>query len=243
MLKIGCCGFAGARARYYRHFPVVEVQQTFYQPPRLETLERWRGEAPPDFEFALKAWQVVTHPASSPTYRRLREPVGGPREVGFFRPSDAVFAAWQRTREAAAALDAGLVLFQCPASFTPTAEHIADMRAFFRKAPRDDLAFVWEPRGKWANPLIAKLCNELGLIHCVDPYKRKPASGGLAYFRLHGITGYRYRYTSEDLHRLREWCAGLEDAYCLFNNMTMFEDAKRFQAIVGPAPRGRRAKA
>ncbi len=82
------------------------------------------------------------------------------------------------------------------------------MRAFFRKVPRNDLTFVWEPRGKWANSLVGKLCEELDLIHCVDPYRKRPVFGRLAYLRLHGITGYRYRYTDADLGRLRDRCAG-----------------------------------
>ena len=32
-VKIGLCGFTIAIGEYPRRFPVVEVQQTFYQPP------------------------------------------------------------------------------------------------------------------------------------------------------------------------------------------------------------------
>jgi uncharacterized protein YecE (DUF72 family) len=60
-IKIGCCGFPVAQARYARHFPVVEVQQTFYQVPSLATLAGWRERLPSDFEFTLKAWQLITH--------------------------------------------------------------------------------------------------------------------------------------------------------------------------------------
>lgn len=35
-LKIGCCGFPVGRRQYAACFSVVEVQQTFYQPPRVE---------------------------------------------------------------------------------------------------------------------------------------------------------------------------------------------------------------
>ncbi|MER3469532.1 MAG: DUF72 domain-containing protein, partial [Thermoflexus sp.] len=57
-IHIGCCGFPKARSVYFRAFRAVEVQQTFYDPPRPETLRRWREEAGPDFVFTLKAWQV-----------------------------------------------------------------------------------------------------------------------------------------------------------------------------------------
>jgi uncharacterized protein YecE (DUF72 family) len=31
---VGCCGFPEAQARYVAEFRAVEVQQTFYDPPR-----------------------------------------------------------------------------------------------------------------------------------------------------------------------------------------------------------------
>jgi uncharacterized protein YecE (DUF72 family) len=66
-IQVGCCGFAAAKAKYHKNFAVVEIQQTFYQPPQEKTAEKWRNEAPPDFEFTLKAWQLITHPPQSPT--------------------------------------------------------------------------------------------------------------------------------------------------------------------------------
>jgi hypothetical protein len=74
MIRLGMCGFTIGTAEYYRQFPVVEVQHTFYDPPPLPTLERWRTEAPEGFEFTMKAWQVITHLGTSSTYRR--EPRG-----------------------------------------------------------------------------------------------------------------------------------------------------------------------
>ena len=45
-LRIGCCGFPQPLARYAQTFPVVEVQRTFYQPPLLPTLAKWRAFVP-----------------------------------------------------------------------------------------------------------------------------------------------------------------------------------------------------
>jgi len=70
MIKVGCCGFPVARKEYFKNFSLVEVQQTFYKPPRMETAFKWRSAAPPEFEFAVKAWQLITHAPSSPTYRK-----------------------------------------------------------------------------------------------------------------------------------------------------------------------------
>src|SRR6186997_2139355 len=122
--RVGCCGFRFKRAEYFKHFPIVEVQHTFYKPPQVETLERWRAEAPDGFEFMLKAWMMITHEGKSPVYRRLGRDLT-PREheeCGSFRPTDTVRRAWDVTLESARALGARRVLFQCPASFTPSDE-------------------------------------------------------------------------------------------------------------------------
>ena len=233
VLHIGCCGFGMARTRYFARFRAVEVQETFYQPPRPGTLARWRAEAPEDFRFTMKAWQLVTHPARSPTWRRLRERPEHPEEAGFFRPTGTVMAAWERSRAAAGELDARVVLFQCPASFRPEPENIANLRRFFAQAARDGRRFAWEPRGAWPAETVAQLCRELDLVHCVNPLVAETVTEGFAYFRLHGVTGYGYRHSDADLARLLEICRGFEEAWVLFNNVAMVEDAERFRAFAG----------
>ncbi len=235
-LMTGCCGFPMARQRYFERFGLVEVQQTFYQPPQLHTLERRRGEAPDGFVFTLKAWQLITHEPSSPTYRRLQKPVPAGREnrYGSFRPTDEVYEAWRTTFAAARALAATVIVFQSPASFSPTWEHAANLAAFFRQARTDVNAILlgWEPRGEWPDEEVRELCSEAGAIHVVDPFATAPRGGDIRYFRLHGVGGYHYHYTDEDLARLHAWCGGRQ-TFCLFNNLAMAEDATRFQALTG----------
>src|SRR5580765_8564951 len=108
-IKIGTCGFGRTkRPEYIRLLPVVEIQHTFYDPPQIKTLEKWRSEVPPDFEFTLKAWQMITHEASSPTYKRLKRPLTEKEieEAGFFRPTDTVKEALEITLACAKALKA-----------------------------------------------------------------------------------------------------------------------------------------
>ena len=110
---------------------------------------------------------------------------------------------------------------------------MANMRDFFGQIPREGLQFAWEPRGKWPKELIHQLCEELGLIHCVDPFINKPLFGDFQYFRLHGVTGYKYNYTDEDLEQLKQW-VGKRRSYLLFNNNWMKENALRFMELTSP---------
>src|ERR671914_2841460 len=133
MLKIGLCGFTIGAAAYFKQFEVVEVQQTFYDPPPRATLERWRAQAPATFEFTMKAWQVITHAGTSRTYRRLRSPFSDAQraEAGGFRVNDTVLGAWETTLACARILRATAILFQCPPSFRATPENTDAMRRFF----------------------------------------------------------------------------------------------------------------
>jgi uncharacterized protein YecE (DUF72 family) len=239
--RIGCCGFVTAQAQYFRLFKVIEIQQTFYQLPRLETAAKWRSAAPADFEFTLKAWQLITHEPSSPTYRRLRKKIepGETDQYGSFKATAAVREAWARTAAFARALGARLIVFQCPASFRPSAEHVGNLRVFFSDVDREGFGFCWEPRGAWPSPLVRKLCQELDLIHCVDPFRGEPEHGEIQYFRLHGVTGYRYRYTDGDLKQLRGWVER-KPTYVLFNNDRMKEDALQFLGMTKGGTRGAR---
>src|ERR1700750_487968 len=94
--KVGLCGFTIGAAAYYETFSVLEVQQTFYDPPAERVIERWRAQAPPDFEFTMKAWQVITHRGTSRTYRRMKTSMNLD-EAGAFQLNTTTKAAWDKT--------------------------------------------------------------------------------------------------------------------------------------------------
>ncbi len=227
MIRIGCCGFPVGMKKYFNEFDVVEVQKTFYKPPSIETARKWRKEAPEHFEFTVKAWQVITHPPSSPTYRKAGLKLD---KGGYFRPIKEVFEAWETTREIARELRSKFIVFQTPKSFTDTDENVANMREFFGSIERD-FVFGFEPRG-WSDSRILEVCQELDLVHVVDPFVSPQLYGKVSYFRLHGFN-YKHKYTDEELLRLREICfSSGKDCYVMFNNVHMLDDARRFRKVV-----------
>ncbi len=236
---VGCCGWTEAHARYIKDFSTIELQATFYQPPSNAVAKRWKAEAPAEFRFCMKAWQLITHTPSSPTYRRLKGAISrGEQDLyGSFRPTEQVWLAWQRTREIAEILGAHVIVFQCPKSFLPTAENSRNLNSFFHNIDRHQHTLAWEPRGDdWPPEMIRDLCAENDLIHCVDPFVSESVYGDGLYWRLHGRTGYRYRYTDEELTMLRTKLqprARLASrSYVMFNNISSKEDALRFSAII-----------
>lgn len=234
MVQIGTCGLSGSKAAYAELFSSVEIQQTFYQPPQLTTLERWRNDVPVDFEFTMKAWQLITHPAKSPTYKRLKRSLSDSEkvEVGYFKPTSIVEEAWQVTLACAQKLRAKTILFQCPASFTQTPEHIADLVQFFLRIERSGLNCCWEPRGSWDKQLVKDLCEDLDLWHVVDPFVQSTMTPERCYFRLHGRQGWRYQYEADELADLVELLQGEETGYVFFNNIHMKQDALLFKQVL-----------
>ncbi|MCS7217306.1 MAG: DUF72 domain-containing protein [Candidatus Bipolaricaulota bacterium] len=239
-IRIGCCGWSALRPQdfapgdwrqrfrhrlqlYAAHFPLVEVNSTFYKLPRLSTAAAWRAladEVRPTFEFTLKVHQDVTHTD------RFRGEVA--RE------------AFRRSAEVARALRAKVLLLQCPASFGPTPENTQALRRFLAEVPRDGFVLVWEPRGAWEREpeKVREICEAHDLVHCTDPFRARPVRmQPFAYLRLHGAPPgtrmYRYTYTDADLRWLREQVLRLETdlVYVLFNNDTMAQDARRFRAL------------
>ena len=144
-LFVGCCGWTEAQARYVRDFTTIELQTTFYEPPSITLARRWRAQAPPEFRFCMKAWQLITHTPASPTYRRLKSAVS-PTErdlYGSFRPTEQVWLAWQRTKEVADVLRAEVIVFQCPRSFLPSSREYSQPYCLFpadrTRSPHDCL--------------------------------------------------------------------------------------------------------
>lgn len=235
MIKIGCCGFPVRKEEYFENLDLVEINQTFYQLPSPQLAKKWRLESPPNFEYTIKASQLITHPPTSLTYRKLKEKIPEDKKLnyGFFRPTKEVFNALERTLEIAEILNSKIVLFQTPASFSYSDENFRNMNEFFKYAKKYKFIYVWEVRGKWQNEFIVRICKKFDLNHSVDPLYFESLYGEYNYFRLHGRwdgkrISYMYNYTPKDLNKVF-LCCKRKINYVLFNNISMFQDAIKFK--------------
>jgi len=222
MIQVGCCGFPTSMNKYFESFGLVELNRTFYGYPRISTVKGWREKAPLDFEFTVKAHQDITH--------KFRFEV------------EASMPAFEKMKQICQTLKARILLIQTPASFRP--DKLSDAEKFFNKIKRDDLVVVWETRGSaWENPDIRRKLAErleaLNVVHVTDPFRVLPVyTENIAYFRLHGLGKrlYYYQFTDNELKHLHKLVQPFErdrkEVYVLFNNLAMFDDAKRFQHYV-----------
>jgi uncharacterized protein YecE (DUF72 family) len=222
--KIGCCGFPTSKDKYYNSFSVVEVNATFYKYPNPNLLIKWRSEAPSNFEFTVKANQDISHKYS-------------------LKPITETIEAYSHMVKICEILNSKILLIQTPASFRPSDEVFIRIQKFFEKIRKNNVKIAWETRGSdWddqnVRDKLQAVLKRLDITHVTDPFKAMPAySSDFVYFRLHGLGErmYYYQFTDEELMKLADVIKNLRNSnevYIFFNNLSMFEDAIRFQKYV-----------
>jgi uncharacterized protein YecE (DUF72 family) len=230
-MKVGCSGFQEARSKYYDEFSLVEIQQTFFQPPPIGTVLKWKHQAPANFEFTIKAWQLITHEPVMNTYQNLQEKLTA-RDLaacGLFKPTRMVFEAWNRTEAVANALNAKIIVFQGGRNFRPTPDNLQNFRNFFKRIRRGKFQLVWEPNGRWPDELIKSLCADLNLIYTAAPLSENQLNfGPLHYYRLRGKNGFHSRYNESDFAQFKKAGENGVPSYFIFNNASMLFDARNF---------------
>jgi len=232
---VGCAGFGPTPQRYFEELSAVELTQTFIHPPRQKTLTRWREAAPEGFGFVVRAWQLVTHQPSSPSYQQLPRSFAGSLEgAGHLQDSEVVRNALSKTFEVARALEASAVLFETPPSFTPTPTHRLRLTRFFEGCERP-ATLVWCPAGLWQTEEITRICRDLQLVPGLDPFTgggegaldREPE----VYLRPLGL-GAEHRHTEAELGWLVSQLLSRERAYCVFGSPWLFDEARRLRELI-----------
>jgi uncharacterized protein YecE (DUF72 family) len=135
------------RLRFYAaHFPLTEIDATYYAPPAEQQARLWAQRTPEGFRFDVKAYSLLTgHPTRPQSlWRDLREQL--PDEVLQKRnvypnnmSPELVDEAWRRFAAALKPLhDAGrlgAILFQYPAWFVPRKDNRRQVEALRERLP------------------------------------------------------------------------------------------------------------
>ncbi|MCD6371384.1 MAG: DUF72 domain-containing protein [Candidatus Aenigmarchaeota archaeon] len=241
---VGSCGLPLGLEKYSKIFDVVEVQKTFYKLVKEETAKRWREKVPNNFEFTIKVFQGITHPTSSPTWKRSgfseEELESLKKKVGYLKPTREVLKFWKDMIEISRLLRSKILIIQLPASFKDEKQNWANVKKIFERISRKKFVIGIELR-RWEDKRRREFCRKFNLIDIVDPFSSKPqyfSKSKIAYFRLHGSPPgkkmYYYKYTLKDLKWLKGFVYSLNvrKVYVMFNNVFMKDDAKRFVKMV-----------
>jgi uncharacterized protein YecE (DUF72 family) len=210
-IRIGTCGYSypgpppqgwhgvfypAARGRkfdeleyYSRFFDVVEINSSFYRPPTPSTAEAWVNKTPPDFLFAVKAWQKFTHAS------RIGEGAAQAAERWEAATQEDVDLFRRAADPVAKAGKLGLLLFQFPPSFHRTEPNVERLRwtlAGFAGYPRvvELRHRSWSDRSEETRLLLEGLGASWAVI---DEPKYESSvkqeftpAGEILYLRLHG---------------------------------------------------------
>ena len=198
-------------ARYARTFPLVEIDRTFYGPPRASEVDRWISQTPDTFRFTAKVPRQITHDARLQgqdalrqledflkTITRLGDRLGavvlqlGPG-FQFPRDADGLSRALQLLPTIAPPSLRVAVEFRHPSWIEAT-----DVEARLREAR---VAWVWNDWEPGPNPWAA-------MPRAIDEPRAFRETADFAYLRLTGDHDITIDYQSITIDRgadLRRW--------------------------------------
>ncbi|SKB01727.1 DUF72 domain-containing protein [Sporosarcina newyorkensis] len=222
---------------YSQHFPIVELDSTFYAIQSEKMMRKWTDETPADFQFIVKAYQGITG------HQRGKIPYDSEEEMfSLFKLSMSAF------------VEAGklaMVLVQFPPWFDCQKENVERIRFVHEQLQPLPIAVEFRHQS-WYSPAYREKTLEflrgLNIIHgvCDEPQVGDGsvplvpvATDSKVLLRLHGrnyngwvnTTGdskawrkvrYLYDYNEAELEGLRKVVQTLEqqaqDVYIIFNN-------------------------
>jgi uncharacterized protein YecE (DUF72 family) len=190
---------------YASHFDSVEINNSFYQLPKLKTFANWRDAVPRHFIFAVKASRFITH------MKKLKAPKTS---------SHKLFTHMERLNQ-----KLGPILFQLPPHWH---YDIARLAAFLKAMP-PGRRYVFEFRDvSWLTQEVYRLLTEYNVALCIHDLGGKESpreiTADFTYLRFHGprraaYTGsYPPRVLKEWAKRITEWRSELKAIYVYFNN-------------------------
>ena len=211
------------------YFDTVEINSSFYSPPRARDAASWahRVRNNPRFRFTAKAWQRLSHERTEAT-------------------AGSIEADCEVVRRSMSPLaDAGILgalLLQFPWSFRRPSENVAYLELLFRRLAGFPLALEVR-HGSWNQPAFFAFLREHGVAFCnvdqpvigdsLEPLAQVTARIG--YLRMHGRNyqtwfqkdagrdaRYDYLYSRDEIKevsdRLRAMKQAAEETYAITNN-------------------------
>lgn len=239
---------------YSGHFPIVELDTSFYSIPSVANVQKWITETPDHFQFVVKAYQGMT---------------GHLREENPYESAKKMFEAFRESihifQEAG---KLALVLVQFPPWFDCQQKNVQYIRYIKQQLADFPVAIEFRNRTWYSEDFMEGTLNflrEQQLFHtvCDEPQAGEGSvplvpipTGDRVLLRIHGrnIHGWRnpgnneqwrkvrflYNYTDEELIGLKKVVEKLQntakEVYVLFNNNSDHHaagNAKTLQKMLG----------
>ncbi|WP_051185185.1 DUF72 domain-containing protein [Desulfatiglans anilini] len=190
---------------YVQHLHTVEINNSFYQLPKAETLASWRKTVPEGFKFAVKASRYITH------MKKLKD------------SKEALNVFLKRVDVLGDKL--GPILFQLPPRWRFNADRLYD----FLKMLPNRCRYAFEFRDvSWMNPEAYEALKLFGAAFCIYDLagyqSPKETTADFIYIRLHGPGGaYKGNYSVAALSgwagAVSTWAEMGSDVFCYFDTL------------------------
>ncbi|PIC62860.1 hypothetical protein CSV79_14815 [Sporosarcina sp. P13] len=239
---------------YSKHFPIVELDSTFYAIQSKKVMDKWTEETPANFQFMVKAYQGITG------HQRGKLPYDTEEEMfSLFKLSMTSFAESRKL---------AMVLVQFPPWFDCQKENVDHIRYVQEQLQPLPIAVEFRHQS-WYSPAYRQktldFLKSLNIIHvvCDEPQVGDGsvplvpiATDPKVLLRLHGRNGkgwvntmkdnqtwrkvrYLYDYNEKELQGMREIVNTLQqqaqDVFVIFNNNSgqhAAKNAKQFASLV-----------
>ncbi|MFH0926887.1 MAG: DUF72 domain-containing protein [bacterium] len=189
---------------YTQIFKTVEINNTFYKLPKVETFRHWRDQAPDGFIYTVKANRFITH------MKKLKDPL-----TSLQRFFTCVYTLENHL---------GPILYQLPPHWKLNLERLKNFLDFLP----NDLTHVFEFRDQsWMVDEVFELLDKKGAAFCTHDMRclniPRLSTGPITYVRFHG-TGdvYTGGYPESTLLNWWNWMESEvnkgKDLYVYFNN-------------------------
>jgi len=189
---------------FAKSFDTVEINNTFYQLPKKETIKSWYERTPENFSFTIKANRFITH------IKKLKDSAESLKH--FFETINILKEKL------------GPVLYQLPPSMK---KNIGLLKAFIRLLPKNNLA-VFEFRNiSWFSQDTYDLLSKTDSAFCIHDLQGITSPHIITrdniYIRFHGSMGrYHGDYSDDTLEKWAIWIKQNlkknKTLYAYFNN-------------------------
>jgi len=187
---------------YAQNFDTVEINNTFYQLPKEDSVKNWHRQTPKDFLYSVKANRYITH------IKKLKD------------TSEALERFFERVGQLTEKL--GPVLYQLP----PSLHKNLDVLSTFIKLLPKDIPAVFEFRHEsWFSDDSYELLKEFNASFCIHDLMDVPriVTSDVIYLRFHGTAGrYQGNYPKSTLRDWATWITenlkGKKAIFAYFNN-------------------------
>ncbi len=189
---------------YSKHFNTLELNFSFYQFPKLSSLQRWYDQSPEGFRFSLKVPRLITH------YKKFAE-------------TEQLLTEFYGVLKEGLGGKLGAVLFQLPPQLHYSEERLQQI--IKSTHPGYDNVIEFRHSSWWKEEVYRQLSAK-HISFCNISYPKLPddliINSTLVYYRFHGVPVlYRSAYKNNFLKKIADGIhetKTVKTAFLYFNN-------------------------